>query len=81
MSALNAQLPRGIQITDCALFRKSPQNPTPRDTYQISFTAPCIRQPELDRFLALSEFMVEDTSKKGKIRRTNLRKALSYNFV
>ncbi len=77
MSALNAQLPRGIQITDCALFRKSPQNPTPRDTYQISFTAPCIRQPELDRFLALSEFMVEDTSKKGKIRRTNLRKALS----
>ncbi len=77
MSALNAQLPRGIQITDCTLLSKSPQNPTPRDTYQISFGAPCICQPELDRFLALSEFMVEDLSKKGKIRKTDLRKALS----
>lgn len=77
ISALNAQLPRGIQITDCTLFRKSPQNPTPRDTYQILFEAPCLRQSELDRFLALSEFMVEDRSKKGKIRKTDLRKALS----
>ncbi|WP_020587410.1 TIGR03960 family B12-binding radical SAM protein [Desulfobacter curvatus] len=77
MSSLNAQLPRGIAITDCALFRKSSQNPTPRDTYQIIFEAPCIGQPELDRFLGLPEFMVEDISKKGKIRKTDLRKALS----
>ena len=77
MSSLNAQLPRGIEITDCALFRKSPQSQPPRDTYQISFVTPCIGQPELDRFLALSEFMVEDISKKGKLRKTDLRKALS----
>jgi radical SAM-linked protein len=76
MSALNPQLPRGIEITDCALFRKSPHPSTPRDIYQISFAEPCIRQPELDRFLVLSEFMVEDMSKKGKIRETDLRKAL-----
>jgi len=77
MSVLNAELPRGIEITACLLFRKSPQNPAPRDTYQVSFADPCIRQPELDRFLALPEFMVEDISKKGKIRKTDLRKALS----
>ncbi|WP_035235490.1 TIGR03960 family B12-binding radical SAM protein [Desulfobacter vibrioformis] len=77
ISALNAQLPRGIQITECTLFRKTPQNPTPRATYQISFARPCIHQPELDRFLDLPEFMVEDLSKKGKIRKTDLRRALS----
>lgn len=77
ISVLNTQLPRGIEITDCTLFRKSPQPPIPGDTYEISFEAPCIRQPDLDRFLALSEFMVEDISKKGKIRKTDLRKALS----
>ncbi len=75
--ALNAQLPRGIKITACTLFRKSPQSQTPLYTYQISFTAPCISQTDLDRFQALSEFMVEDLSKKGKIRKTDLRKALS----
>ncbi|MGD9686476.1 MAG: TIGR03960 family B12-binding radical SAM protein [Desulfobacter sp.] len=79
ISVLNTQLPRGIEITNCTLFRKSPQTPIPRDrdTYEISFEAPCIGQPDLDRFLALSEFMVEDISKKGKIRKTDLRKALS----
>jgi radical SAM family uncharacterized protein/radical SAM-linked protein len=77
MAALNTQLPRGIEITDCALFRKSPQDQTTPDTYQIEFAGPCIGQPELDRFLALPEFMVEDISKKGKIRKTDLRKALS----
>ncbi|WP_289019154.1 TIGR03960 family B12-binding radical SAM protein [Desulfobacter postgatei] len=77
ISVLNTQLPRGIEITDCTLFRKSPHPPIPRDTYEISFEAPCIGQPDLDRFLALSEFMVEDISKKGKIRKTDLRKALS----
>jgi radical SAM-linked protein len=77
MAALNAQLPQGIEIADCALFRKAPQSLAPRDTYQISFATPCIGQPELDRFLALPEFMVEDISKKGKIRKTDLRKALS----
>lgn len=77
MKSLNAQLPGGIEITDCALFRKSPQDPASQDTYIITFAAPCISQPELDRFLALSEFMVEDISKKGKIRKTDLRKALS----
>jgi radical SAM-linked protein len=77
ISVLNTQLPRGIEITDCTLFRKLPHPPIPGDTYEISFEAPCIRQPDLDRFLALSEFMVEDISKKGKIRKTDLRKALS----
>ena len=77
IAALNAQLPCGIQIEGCTLFCKSPQNPAPRDTYQVSFASPCISQADLDRFLALPEFMVEDISKKGKIRRTDLRKALS----
>ncbi|WP_321414919.1 TIGR03960 family B12-binding radical SAM protein [uncultured Desulfobacter sp.] len=77
MKSLNAQLPRGIEITNCGLFRKSPENQSTQDTYQITFATPCIGQPELDRFLALPEFMVEDISKKGKIRKTDLRKALS----
>ena len=77
MSALNSQLPRGIEITDCTLFRRSPQNHFPQDAYQISFPTPCLSHSELDRFLALPEFMVEDISKKGKIRKTDLRKALS----
>nr|WP_320190575.1 TIGR03960 family B12-binding radical SAM protein [uncultured Desulfobacter sp.] len=77
MKSLNGQLPRGIEITNCGLFRKSIENQSTQDTYLITFATPCIGQPELDRFLALPEFMVEDISKKGKIRRTDLRKALS----
>ena len=77
MAALNAQLPLGIEISDCTLFRKSPQDQATSDAYQITFAEPCIDQDEIDRFLALPEFMVEDISKKGKIRKTDLRKALS----
>ncbi|MBU0971893.1 MAG: TIGR03960 family B12-binding radical SAM protein [Proteobacteria bacterium] len=74
--ALNKSLPTGLSVIDCRLHSKSRQQDTARSAYRIRFSEPCLDQTAIDRFLDLSEFMVEDLSKKGKIRRTDLRKSV-----
>ncbi len=73
---LNPQLPEGIQFIGCKPFSKSDQRNSDQATYMISFSKGMIDQAQVDRLLSLAELMVEDRSKKGKIRRTDLRQTI-----
>jgi radical SAM-linked protein len=75
-AALNNTLPSGLKVIDCRLHSRLRSQDTTESAYQIRFSAPCIQQADIDRFLNLSEFTVEDLSKKGKIRRTDLRQSV-----
>lgn len=75
-AALNEALPTGLTVIDCRLHSKLRHQDTTESAYQIRFSAPCLDQADIDQFLNLSEFMVEDLSKKGKIRRTDLRQSV-----
>jgi radical SAM family uncharacterized protein/radical SAM-linked protein len=72
---LNTVLPTGLHVIECRHHSKLRHQDTTRSAYEIRFSAPCLDQDDIDRFLNLSEFMVEDRSKKGKIRRTDLRQS------
>ena len=72
---LDAQLPEGLSVFDCTLHLKSRQSDS--TAYEISFSSPCLDQAKMDKFCSLSEFIVEDISKKGKVRRTDIRKSLA----
>ncbi|WDP84706.1 MAG: TIGR03960 family B12-binding radical SAM protein [Desulfobacter sp.] len=74
-AALDAQLPQGLSVIGCQCHLKGRQNT--EDRYEIRLSSPWITQADLDRFLELDEFWVEDISKKGKTRRTDLRKSLA----
>lgn len=74
--ALNEVLPNGLHVIACQLHSKLRQNDNTESAYQIRFSTPCMDQTDIDKFLALSEFMVEDLSKKGKVRRTDLRQSV-----
>ncbi|MCG8632324.1 MAG: TIGR03936 family radical SAM-associated protein, partial [Desulfobacterales bacterium] len=73
--ALDTQLPEGLSVFDCTLHMKSRQNDS--TAYEINFPSPCLDQAEVDKFCSLDEFIVEDISKKGKVRRTDIRKSLA----
>ncbi len=75
-AALNEALPTGLNVIDCRLHYRLRQKDTTESAYRIRFSAPCLDQADIDRFLNLSEFMVEDLSKKGKIRKTDLRQSV-----
>ncbi len=72
---LNRELPEGIEITGCSPFKKG-KAPEQTSFYSIDFGSPCLEKDQVEQFLSLSEFIVEDRSKKGKIRKTDLRKAV-----
>lgn len=78
--ALNAVLPRGLTIIECRHHVKARQKENTKSSYEIRFSTAqdqkSINQKTIDRFMNLSEFMVEDISKKGKIRKTDLRKSV-----
>lgn len=75
--ALNQQLPDGLFVTNCHLpDKKQPAFPD-RDVYQVQLPPGTLDKKTVEAFLAQTELMVEDTSKKGKIRRTDLRKTVS----
>ncbi|MFH2093906.1 MAG: TIGR03960 family B12-binding radical SAM protein [Pseudomonadota bacterium] len=76
ISLLNPQLPEGIEITGCKAFNKVDPGPAENDRYVIKFTDNPITREQVDHLLNLSELIVEDRSKKGKIRRTDLRKTI-----
>ncbi|MBW2655644.1 MAG: DUF2344 domain-containing protein, partial [Deltaproteobacteria bacterium] len=73
---LNKTLPEGRCITGCKPFNKFVKRNDPASCYIIGLSDVCIGQEEVDEFLNLTEFMVEDLSKKGKIRKTDLRKSV-----
>jgi len=74
---LDAQLPEGISVYACTLHLKSNAANQENTVYNIRFSTPCILQADVDNFLALPEFMVEDISKKGKVRRMDLSKSVT----
>ncbi|MFH2059905.1 MAG: TIGR03960 family B12-binding radical SAM protein [Pseudomonadota bacterium] len=76
MRLLNPQLPKGIEITGCKAFRKSDNILINSARYTINFNKNGIKKDDVERLLDLSELIVEDRSKKGKIRRTDLRKTI-----
>ncbi|MCP3939904.1 MAG: TIGR03960 family B12-binding radical SAM protein [Desulfobacteraceae bacterium] len=75
-NALNKVLPTGLNIIDCRHHSKFRQEDNRQSAYRIRFSTPCMDQKKIEQFLELSEFMVEDISKKGKIRKTDLRQAV-----
>ncbi|HCY83534.1 MAG TPA: TIGR03960 family B12-binding radical SAM protein [Desulfobacteraceae bacterium] len=75
--ALDAQLPEGMSVVDCHLHLKSKTQDDAAVTYEIRLASNCPDQAAIDKFLALPEFIVEDISKKGKTRRTDIRKSAS----
>ena len=73
---LNKTLPEGLCITGCKFFNKFVKRDDQLSRYIIGFADICLGQEKVDQFLNLSEFIVEDLSKKGKIRKTDLRKSV-----
>ena len=66
----------GFLITGCKHFNKFEKKKSNASLYRIKFLKACLKKERVDNFLDLSEFIVEDLSKKGKIRKTDLRKAI-----
>jgi radical SAM-linked protein len=74
---LNAHLPTGLMITGCRLFQKGGRDTKDMiSAYRIGYPEGMISQSAIDRFMDRTEFIVEDTGKKGKKRQTDLRKAV-----
>ncbi len=71
---LNQHLPDGIFITGCNPFNKLQKRDSIRSFYTIQSAYSCIEKEKVDDFMALPKFIVEDVSKKGKKRKTDLRK-------
>ncbi|WP_022666461.1 TIGR03960 family B12-binding radical SAM protein [Desulfospira joergensenii] len=78
VESLNRVLPGGLSVNSCRHHSKSGGKDPAGSVYEICFSTPCLDRSMVDRFMALSEFMVEDISKKGKIRRTDLRKSTAF---
>lgn len=78
MTKLNAQMPKGLEITGCEPFVKSKaeQSAVPV-RYVIKMAGTVADLPEkIEQFLNLPSLIVEDTGKKGKKRQTDLRKSV-----
>jgi radical SAM family uncharacterized protein/radical SAM-linked protein len=76
-TALNQQLPGGLTVTDCRPAGKNQPDASNTEAYRVQPPSGALDKNTVNAFLAKKELMVEDTSKKGKIRRTDLRKAVS----
>jgi len=76
VNLLNQTLPQGLLITGCKHFNKLEKKISDNSSYTIKFPESCLEKEKVEQFLTLAEFIVEDLSKKGKIRKTDLRKAV-----
>jgi radical SAM-linked protein len=74
---LNQQLPAGLTVIDCHLAGKKQPDPPGICVYQVQLPAKTLEKSTVDEFLAQDIFMVEDLTKKGKIRKTDLRQAVA----
>jgi len=75
MEKLSPQLPSGIDLIDCHLHKKS-RSASADTRYTVRDSQPLVDQDMMDRFMARDQFFVEDISKKGKIRKTDLRETV-----
>ncbi len=73
---LNRQLPEGILVASCRLYTKKNEKVSGRAVYQICLKEGSVSQAAVDRLLQMPSLVIEDRTKKGKIRRTDLRKAV-----
>ncbi len=78
---LNQTLPEGLAVMGCRHASKSETVSNEATAYEVKFSSACLTQPMIDRFLALDQFIVEDLTKKGKIRRTDIRKFTASIFL
>ncbi len=80
VSLLNQTLPQGLLITGCNHFNKLEKINSNSSCYIIKFpdkhSRSLLDKEKVDHFLNLTEFIVKDLSKKGKVRKTDLRKAV-----
>jgi radical SAM-linked protein len=76
VEALNKELPQGLFITGCRPFRRSKNENEKTARYSLLLAEGNFDKDEVERFSQLSEFMVQDLSKKGKTRTTDLRKSV-----
>ncbi|NOX33351.1 MAG: TIGR03960 family B12-binding radical SAM protein [Deltaproteobacteria bacterium] len=73
---LNGTVPEGLCINACRPFNRLVKNNNLFSYYIIGFNNPCLGLEKIDEFMDLQEFIVEDLSKKGKIRKVDLRKSV-----
>ncbi|OGR22175.1 MAG: B12-binding domain-containing radical SAM protein [Desulfobacterales bacterium RIFOXYA12_FULL_46_15] len=73
---LNKELPKGLFITGCKHYHRLKNGNEKPARYSIRISEECFDKEEVERFLQLSEFVVQDLSKKGKTRTTDLRKSV-----
>lgn len=76
MAYLNQELPQGLFITGCKPVRGQQRQPGTSARYHIRIPDGCLDEKGLERFLGLPEFMVQDLSKKGRVRTTDLRRSV-----
>ena len=75
--ALNQTLPEGVTITESVHFSKSMTKTDGRDRYRVIFKNNEPSNTAVADFLDLAEFIQEDLSKKGKVRKTDLRASVA----
>ena len=75
-SGLNTHLPEGLKVTGCRRRTKGGHAPDKISHYTIALPEGSISSDEIDAFINLRSFTVEDTGKKGRVRVTDLRKAV-----
>ena len=73
---LNRKLPQGLSITGCKPFNRLKDGNEKAARYTVRLSDGFFDKEELERFLQLSEFIIQDLSKKGKTRTTDLRKSV-----
>ena len=74
---LNKELPKGLTITGCQqITNHKSKSSNSAFRYQISLPDVKFSEEKIESFLALKEFIVEDISKKGRVRQTDLRNAV-----
>jgi len=82
IDSLNKTLPEGLCITGCKPFNRLNGKNQDTSSYIIKFSDLCLEKEKVAAFLDLPEFIIEDLSKKKKIRKTDLRKAVkSISFI
>jgi radical SAM family uncharacterized protein/radical SAM-linked protein len=76
VDALNRVFPKGLQAIGCKPFLKFAKRDEDTSRYTIRLSRAPFDREKIHAFLALTEFMVEDLSKKKKKRQTDLRKSV-----
>ncbi len=76
IESLNKTLPNGLMITGCKSFNRLKRTRTDTSSYIINFSDICLEKEKVEAFLDLTEFFVQDLTKKKKIRKTDLRKSV-----